>query len=282
MPPRSPHTAEASNDSHHSGDTSPATRWGWSAIGDAIAYSSGLPAAIGAALSLVSSEILGAGSAGHSATLAAAGTFIVYGLDRLRDVVRDRATSPRRTDFVERNRRAIKAAVGIATIVFVPAFAMADRSIQALCLAIGAIGLLHRRLKEHPALKILYVSIAWVAVCVGIPWLTAGRPTTGLWLGSLLWPVLAANLIASNLRDDATRLLPARPRTILAIGLGLSTAGLALAVVAAPPVGAAAWIALLEGIAIAGFRAGERYRLLVVDGALLAGSLCTGLHLHLV
>jgi 4-hydroxybenzoate polyprenyltransferase len=237
---------------------------------------------VGAALSLVSSGILDAGAAGHSAILAAAGTFIVYGLDRLRDVERDRMTSPRRTEFVERNRRAIQVAVAIAALIFVPAFAVADRSTQALCLAIGAIGLLHRRLKEHPALKILYVSLAWVAVSVGIPWLAAGRPAAGLWLGSVLWLVLAANLIASNLRNGETRRFPGRLRTILAMGLGLITAGLALAIVAAPPVGAAAWIALLEGIALAGFRAGERYRLLVVDGALLAGSACAGLHLHLV
>jgi 4-hydroxybenzoate polyprenyltransferase len=284
MPPRSPHTAQASDESHpcRTGDAAPATRWGWSAIGDAIAYSSGLATAVGAGLSLVSSRLLEADSASHWATLSAAGTFIIYNLDRLRDVERDRGTSPRRTAFIERNRRPIQGAVAIAAMIFAAACLVATRPIQALCLAIGAIGLFHRRLKEHAALKTLYVSLAWVASCVGIPWLAAGRPPDGPWLAGILWLVLTANLIASDLRDDETQLPSARPRTILAIGLACTMAALALALMAPAPMAAVAWIALVEGLALVGFRAGERYGLLVIDGALLAGSACALLHLHLV
>ena len=41
--------------------------------------------------------------------LAAAGTLVVYNIDRLRDVDRDRLTCPARTRFVERWRSALTA-----------------------------------------------------------------------------------------------------------------------------------------------------------------------------
>ena len=95
-----------------------------------------------------------------------------------------------------------------------------------------------------------------------------------------LLAVLAANLIASNLRDDETQLFRARPRTILAIALGLTAISMGIALWAPGAIRVAGWIALLEGLALAGFRADERYGLLVIDGALLLGSVVAWLHLH--
>jgi len=259
------------------------TRWP-TATGllDTLAFSSLLASAIGTGLSLVASRALLAPDAGRSALLAGSGAFLIYSLDRLRDADRDRHTSPARTRFVQRHRRSLMTALALAGLLFAAAWLTAPPAIQGLCAGIGVVGLLHRRLKTHPVLKTGYVSLAWVAGCVGIPWLAADRPDEGLWLAGSLLAVLIANLIASNLRDAETHPLPARPETILSIALAATALAMTVALLAPGTAVVAGWIALLECLALAGFRAEERYGLIVVDGALLAGSLLAWLQLALL
>ncbi len=250
---------------------------------DTFAFSSGLAAAIAGSLSLVASGVLKAPHAGSWAFLAASGTFIIYSLDRLRDIDRDRATSPLRTAFVLRNRRRLHAAVGIVAIGFVATLLTAPPPIIGLCMAIGLVGLLHRRLKEIAALKVAYVSLAWVAACVGMPWVASGRGNAGPWVAGILLASLAANLIASNLRhlgagvpgeiargDTPAVLWIARAMTVLAIAITLA---------APAPLYPLVWIPVCEGLALAYFQPTERYIHIVVDGGLLVGALATLVHL---
>ena len=215
--------------------------------------------------------------------MAAAGTFIIYNLDRLRDIDRDRATSPLRTAFVLRNLRGLYVAVGFVAVGFLAALLAAPPSIILLCTAIGLVGLFHRRLKEFAALKAAYVSIAWVAACVGIPWIASGRISPGPWLASILLASLTANLIASNLRDrvpsvegegvrsgTSPALWAARAMTILAIAVTLAAPASLQALV---------WIPVCEGLALAYFRPTERYGHFAVDGGLLVGAGVTWLQL---
>lgn len=245
---------------------------------DALAYSSVLATAIAASLSLAASRTLRAPGEIHWATLAATGTFIIYSLDRFRDVERDRLTSPARTAFVLHHRRALGFTVGLAAIVFAIALLQAPWPIIALCVAIGSVGFFHRRLKRFSALKAAYVSIAWIAACIGMPWIAIGGGEAGLWACAILFPTLAANLHASNLRDDEAPLLSRRSKGT-GSGLWLARAATGLAIVIAlgapPDLRALVWIPLFEALALAAFRASERYGHLAVDGALLAGALAT-------
>ena len=259
------------------------TRWpGTARLLDGLAFSSLLASAIGAGLSLVASRALLAPDAGRSALLAGSGAFLIYTLDRLRDADRDRDTAPARTAFVQRHRRSLTAALVVAGLFFAAAWLTAPPAIQGLCVGIGVVGLLHRRLKTHPVLKTGYVSLAWVAGCVGIPWIAADRPGEGLWLAGSLLAVLVANLIASNLRDAEAHPLPARPETILSIAFTATAISMTVALLAPGTAVVAGWIALLECLALAGFRADERYGLIVIDGALLVGCLLAWLQLGLL
>ena len=168
-------------------------------------------------------------------------------------------------------------------IGFVAMLLTTPPSIILLCAAIGLIGLFHRRMKKVAALKAAYVSLAWVAACVGMPWIASGRAAAGPWVAGVLFASLAANLIASNLRDDegkatgefarsdAVRVLwIARAMTVLAIGITLA---------AAVPIHPLIWIPLCEGIALTYFQPTERYGYIAVDGGLLIGALATSIHL---
>ncbi|MEE8164235.1 MAG: hypothetical protein V3T64_01580, partial [Myxococcota bacterium] len=190
-------------------------------LADALAFSSLMAAAIAVALSSVASLALGAPRPLHWALLAGTGTFIIYNLDRLRDTARDHPRSPERTAFVEQHRRVLSLAVAIVAIAFGVMLLESPPSVIGLCAGIGLVGLLHRRIKGSAILKTIYVSFAWVSSCVGIPWLGAGRPSLGPWLAAIVMPILAANLVASNLRDNENQILGGPPELALWCARGL-------------------------------------------------------------
>jgi len=251
---------------------------------DAFAFSSGLAASIGASLSLVASGALGVSNPASWAFLAGSGTFIIYSLDRLRDLDRDRAISPLRTAFVLRNRPRLYAAVCIAAIGFVATLLLAPPSIILLCLAIGLVGLFHRRLKQAAALKTAYVSLAWVAGCVGIPWLASGHASGGPWIAGILLASLAANLIASNLRDGRGEAREPTDRgdtaQVLWLARGMAVLAITIALISPAALRALVWIPICEGLTLARFRPTERYGQIAVDGGLLVGALLASIHLE--
>lgn len=280
---------------------------------DWIAFSNLLPATIAAVLTLAASRALGGGDHLAAArplawaTLAGCGAFVIYGVDRLRDTRRDASTSPLRTAFVDRHRHWLAAAVALAAGGLALGLARSPARVGLLCLAVGAVGLLHRRLKHfvpfagraagraEPAsralsgpgavsgtdsrstFKALYVSLAWVAICVGVPWLEAGGGRPGAIAGVLL-AALFANLVASNLRDDEAPLLAGPPQRTLMAARGAALAGALLAGLGPDGLTPLIWIPLAEWGALAAFRRSERYGLLVVDGALLVGALASLAH----
>ncbi len=247
-------------------------------LADAFAFSSLLVATIGVALSSVASLALGAPRPLLWALLAGAGTFVIYNLDRLRDTARDHPRSPERTAFVEQHRRGLSLAVALVAIAFGVMLLESPPSVIGLCAGIGLVGLLHRRIKGSAILKTIYVSFAWVSSCVGIPWLGAGRPSLGPWLAAIVMPILAANLVASNLRDDENQILSGPPELVLWCARGLVLLALVLCLSAPARLTPIGWIALAEALVLLRFRKGERYGLLVIDGALLAGSLASTIH----
>ncbi|HEB91525.1 MAG TPA: hypothetical protein ENI85_18265 [Deltaproteobacteria bacterium] len=254
---------------------------------EVLAYSSGLAGAIAAGLTLIAARAFEASDPWLLAWLALSGTFVVYNLDRLRDIEADRLTSPLRTAFVERNRDRLALAVGLAGILLGVALLATPRPVVVLLGTIGTVGLFHRRLKGFTRLKATYVSLAWVAVCVGMPWLTSSRDVTaGAWTAGILFPTLAANLVASDLGDgdgggngpDGAGTLR-RSRTALRIARGLSLIAILLALGAPSGLRPLLWVPLAEGLALTTFRPDERYRDLVLDGAILLGALASRIQL---
>ena len=249
---------------------------------DGFAYSSGLAASVGGALTLVASRVFDAPDETRWVSLVATGTFIIYNLDRLRDLERDRGTSPHRTAFVSRNQNWLYASVVVAASVFTALLWTTPPRTILLCLAVGLVGLFHRRLKKRPALKTFYVSVSWVGACVGLPWLASQQDRVGPWVVGVLLASLAANLIASNLRDDEVLevmrvnddrrrvLWAARSLILSAIAIALLGPGESLALV---------WIPICEGVALIRFRPTERYGHLAVDGGLLIGAIAAAIHL---
>lgn len=251
------------------------------AAADAIAFSSALAASVGAALTLASSLALSAPGAGRWTALVGVATFFVYGLDRLRDLPRDRATSPARSRFVADHREALVAATAAAALATLVGIATAPRPVALLCLAIGAIGLGHRRLKSVPSLKVAYVATTWTAACVGIPALDAMGASSdpaaivhaGVFVALFVGTGLVSNLIASNLRADKRRDNGWPIASSLAVAGAIAATGIAFAPLAPAATAPLAAIPAAEGIALLRFRASERYAHLAVDGALAIGAI---------
>jgi hypothetical protein len=246
-------------------------------MADAVAFSSVLAAAVGGALSLAASLALAAPGIQVWIFLTAAGTFIIYNLDRLRDLEHDRATSPMRTGFVTRHRQLLYGMVFATAIGFAAILLSAPSPIIVLCLTIGLVGLLHRRMKRYPTIKAFYVSASWVAAAAGLPWI-ASNNALGIWVAGIFFASLAANLIASNLRDGEVINVSGGHSTILWAARGFILLALAIAFASPDRLLALAWIPFCEGLALLFFRPTERYGHLVIDGALLVGALTTSIH----
>jgi hypothetical protein len=188
---------------------------------DAVAFSSIWVAAAAGALCASASLAMGVTPTFSVAGIAVSGTLFVYNVDRLRDLDRDRATTPERSAFVERNRGilvALTAAAGLVSLAF--AFSVGPGP-TLLLLPVLAAGLAHRRLKRMPFAKSAYITAAWLLVVVGV------AAALGMLLGAAAPPAV---------------------RPLIAVSLATLAA-------------------------LVAFRAGERYGLIVVDGALLAGAL---------
>jgi 4-hydroxybenzoate polyprenyltransferase len=239
-----------------------------------LAFTSIWVAASASALCAAAGRALGAPPDAALLAIAAAGTLFVYNVDRLRDVARDRATSPRRTEFVERWRGALLASTaGAAALAAGLALRLGPPAITLLA-PIAALGLMHRRLKRFAWWKPFYVSAAWTAVVVGLPAVTAASVNHVAWVAAIIAPTIAANVIASNLRDrEAPAAVRFGPRVPIRVARGLALASGALALGAPDSVRSLAPIPLATLVALAAFRPSELYGLIAVDGALLAGAL---------
>jgi len=250
------------------------------ATADAFAYSSGLAGAVGGGLTLAVGLALAFESAWLAAALVGSGVLFIYGVDRLRDIEGDRATSPMRTDFVVRHRRGLALACLVAGLGVAGLLVGAPARVIALCVGLGSLGLLHRRLKQSVPWKIGYVALAWTAACVGIPWLWGvegpeGRPGAAtVWAAILVGATLVANLIASNLREGKLcgLHLPGRPEAAMLVARCALLVSVVAAVFAPDSMSPLAWIPASEAVALAFFRPTERYGHLAVDGALLVGA----------
>lgn len=252
-------------------------------LGDGLAYSSGLAALVGGAMTWAAGRTLAAPHVPRDAALVACGAFLIYNVDRLRDLARDRRSSPVRTAFILRNRSRLVAATGIVGVVLVALLAAAPGPSVALCLAVGSIGLLHRRLKQDVRFKVAYVAAAWTAACVGLPWLARGGADDegrGAVAWSLLFvgAALTANLIAANLRDGKRGAASGSPDAGLALARSVTIAAVSIAGLAPEDVAPLAWIPAAEAAALWFHRESERFAHLAVDGALLLGALMAIAH----
>jgi 4-hydroxybenzoate polyprenyltransferase len=241
---------------------------------DALLFSSLWVALAAAALAAAVSRALGTAPAAGPLLVAFGGTLAVYGLDRLRDLDRDRSTAPARSAFVARHRRVLMALAAAGAAL---GAAGALRAGPYAGLPLGAalpLALLHRRLKRLWTLKALYVTAGWVAIVVGVPAVSAGAALGDTaWAAVLVGAAVFANAIASNVRDEEAAAAVYGGPAALRVARAAAALATLTAFAAPPPVRPLGWVAAATLAALLAWRPGERYGLAIVDGALLAGAL---------
>lgn len=245
---------------------------------DLLAFTGLWPAAVAAGLVAACADVLvdapALGPRVVGMALAMGGTLVVYNVDRLRDIEGDRRTAPERSRFVDGHRESLAALAVASAGACIPLAMMLPPPSWWVCAAALGLGLFHRRLKgRRPGFAIFYVTLAWVAVVVGIPAAVFVQDKAGivtaLLAASAVGPAIAANLMASELRGEPHG--PARRRRLRVAG-AIALAG-CLGVAGDPATRPLLAIPLCALASVAGFRNHERYGLLVLDGALFAGAL---------
>jgi len=240
---------------------------------DALAFSSLWVAAAAGALCAASARAMGLTASAATLGLAVCGTLVVYNVDRLRDLDRDRATTPLRSAWVEAHRPWMVATTGIAMLLaFLLALRAGGRAI-ALLAPVLLLGTLHRRLKRFALWKSFYITLAWVAVTVGLPAVTGPAPRHVGWTTAALFATILANVIVSNVRDGEAVSALLGEGVPLRIARGCAVLGIACALAAPTSVRPVGLVPLATLVALVPFHPGERYGLVTVDGALLFGAL---------
>jgi len=239
---------------------------------DAFAYSSILAAGVAGTLTSAASLAFALPFEPAVVALATSGTLVVYNIDRLRDLARDRDLAPLRSAFIERNRKQLGAITLLAAVSSAVCALQISRAAWLLCGSVLALGLLHRRLKSIRGVKTFYLTSSWLAIVLGLP--LAARYPGSLpdaeriyWVSAVVGCAILSNLMASNL---GRRRAPQRSH--LGAAIAVAGLGIALALVAPRALLCLALIPGAEFAALSRFREGERYGAVVVDGALLVGA----------
>jgi hypothetical protein len=240
---------------------------------DALAFSSLWLAAAAGALCAASARAMGLTASATTLALAVCGTLVVYNVDRLRDLDRDRTTTLLRSAWVQAHRPWMVATTGIAMLLAFPLALRAGGRTVALLAPVLLLGLLHRRLKRFALWKPLYVTLAWVTVAVGLPAVMGPVPRSVAWTAAPLFATILANVVVSNLRDGEAVSARLGEGVPLRIARGCAVLGIACALAAPTAVRPLGLVPLATLTALVPFHPGERYGLVTVDGALLIGAL---------
>lgn len=238
---------------------------------EALAFSSVWIAGAAALLCAATGRTMGIDVPPGVLALAACGTFAVYSVDRLRDLERDRGTSPRRSAFVERHDRGLRVATGFAGIASVALTLEAGTRVLWLLAPVLLMGLGHRRLKRFAAWKALYITVAWTVVVVGLPALQ-GDAQHLAWVAGVVAFSILANAIVSNLRDGEAATDRWGPQVPMRLAIASASIACGLALLAPRPVLPLLAVAAATLVSVLAFRPDESYGLVVVDGALVLGA----------
>jgi len=240
---------------------------------DAIVFSSAWVAAAAAALTIACSLAMGIPAPLAAVGLAFAGTLVVYNVDRLRDVERDRDTTPRRSAFVDRHGGGLALLAVAAALACVFFAASAGPRIWLPLAPALALGMFHRRIKHLTFGKSAYITAAWVAVVVLVPAAIDPAARAIGWVVALAASAIFANAIACNIRDREVAAARFGERRTLFVARACAAAGCLLGLAAPAPARHLVALPLATLAVLLPFRPSERYGLVVVDGALLVGAL---------
>jgi 4-hydroxybenzoate polyprenyltransferase len=205
--------------------------------------------------------------------LAFAGTLVVYNVDRLRDLHRDRRASRERSAFVAAHEGALIGLAGAAAAASLYFGVCAGWPAALMLLPVLGVGLFHRRLKRFENAKIVYIAASWTCVGFGLPAVLASDAQGTEWALPTIALTMFANVIAFNVRSEGAGGEQVGRRCALQVARLCAALGVALCAFAPPPANALIAIPLATLIALVGYRPNERFSPIFVDGGLLVGSL---------
>ncbi len=216
---------------------------------------------------------MGAAIRPEAVGLAFAGVLVVYNVDRLRDLQRDRQGAPDRSAFIAEHKGRLIALSAVAAAASLYFGARAGWAAAVTLLPVLGVGLFHRRLKHFENAKIGYIAASWTCVGFGLPAVLAAGARNLHWVAAIVAATVLANIIAFNVRGAGERVKRLRRRNALQVARACAAIGVALGAFAPSPTGALVAIPLATLLALVGYRPTERFSPLFVDGALLVGSL---------
>jgi len=141
----------------------------------------------------------------------------------------------------------------------------------AILVCVCALALVHARLRQLPWAKPLYITVAWISVVIGLPWVIRGPgPVPGA-LAPLALAVVA-NVLACDAVDREAEAAQIDPRKVWWLARILALIGVVVGLMS-PGAQATAAVPAILLLALIPWPASRQWAERGLDGALLAGAL---------
>jgi hypothetical protein len=148
----------------------------------------------------------------------------------------------------------------------------------AILICVCGLALVHARLRDLPWTKPLYITVAWIGVVIGVPWVLRGSgPVPGA-LGPLALAIVA-NVLACDAVDREAEAAQIDPRQIWWLARFLALTGVVVALMS-PGAEVIAAVPGMLVLALIPWPVSRRWAERGLDGALLAGALLASLMMH--
>ena len=149
--------------------------------------------------------------------------------------------------------------------------------VAAIPILVGVCGLalVHARLRELPWTKPLYITVAWIGVVIGVPWVLRGGGSVPLALAPLTLAIVA-NVLACDAVDREAEAAQIDPHRVWWLARILALTGVVVALMS-PGAEAIAAVPAMLVLALIPWPVSRRWVERGLDGALMAGALLASL-----
>lgn len=198
------------------------------------------------------------------------GTLFVYNFDHIIDIKSDRTTNPGRTRFISNNREILKLITVISGFISSCIFIIYHSAENFILIPALIFGVFHWKFKTKRVMSALYITLSWVLVVVIFPLaqdFELNKDT--LFIISILGLTFLGNALVF-MADDMN---PAKKLKTVHYSKIIVFIALIFSVTSPASLKYLVFIPALTLLGLVFYREDERYHLLYLDGALLAGGI---------
>ncbi len=241
-----------------------------------LAYTGTIAAMLATSIAIFTFLFLGTGINYILLVLIFCGTLVIYNLDHLKDINSDKATNPKRVNFIINNKRLIYLITGISMILSVSAVYYFGIKLIPIIALPFLLGIVHRIIKNSPLFSAVYITLSWLMITVFLPAYLTDKPKEIIILSIIAGIFLFCNAYASSIRQKFYA------KKYVRYLLYLSLLNLLIILVLRGSYIGILPASIFTTMALSNYMDDENYEVILLDGMQLLGTIISILFLILI